>query len=246
MRSQPATEPVRAAEAPRPRPYTLLSCAMSVDGYIDDASAERLILSNDADLDRVDLIRATCDAILVGASTVRRDNPRLVVRSRTRSADRLARSQPASPVKVTLTRSGNLDPAAHFFTAGDSRKLVYASSTATPALEASLDGLATVVDAGPDVALEWVLADLSARGIHRLMVEGGAAVHAEFLTAGLVDELQLVVAPFLVGDPAAPRFAGGGALSWPSDRRMTVAEVRKIDDVVLLRYLLTDRFEVPV
>ena len=94
--------------------------------------------------------------------------------------------------------------------------------------------------------LEAASFDLSDRGVHRLMVEGGAAVHAEFLTAGLVDELQLVVAPFLVGDPDAPRFAGGGALPWPSDRRMTVAEVRKIDDVVLLRYLLSDRFEVPV
>ncbi|GAB7047259.1 RibD family protein [Catenuloplanes indicus] len=228
------------------RPYTLLSCAMSVDGYIDDASAERLILSNDADLDRVDTIRATCDAILVGASTVRRDNPRLVVRSQARRGDRVARSQPPSPVKVTLTRSGVLDPASHFFTAGDAAKLVYTASPAFAALSVSLDGLATVIDAGPDVALDWVLTDLSARGVHRLMVEGGAAVHAEFLTAGLVDELQLVVAPFLVGDPAAPRFAGGGALPWPSDRRMTVAEVRKIDDVVLLRYLLTDRFEVPV
>ncbi|MDR7278053.1 RibD family protein [Catenuloplanes atrovinosus] len=228
------------------RPYTLLSCAMSVDGYIDDASAERLILSNDADLDRVDLIRSTCDAILVGASTVRRDNPRLVVRSRTRRDDRVARRQPASPVKVTLTRSGSLDPASHFFTVGESDKLVYTASPAFPALSASLAGAATVIDAGADVALDWVLADLSARGVHRLMVEGGAAVHAEFLTAGLVDELQLVVAPFLVGDPAAPRFAGGGELPWEPDRRMTVAEVRQIGDVVLLRYLLTDRFEVPV
>ncbi len=62
------------------RPYTLLSCGMSIDGYLDGATGRRLLLSNDADLDRVDAVRARCDAILVGAATVRRDNPRLLVR----------------------------------------------------------------------------------------------------------------------------------------------------------------------
>ena len=63
------------------RPYVLLSCAMSIDGYIDDASNTRLLMSNDADFDRVDEVRAGCDAILVGANTIRRDNPRLMVRA---------------------------------------------------------------------------------------------------------------------------------------------------------------------
>ena len=63
------------------RPYTLLSCGMSIDGYIDTATDERLVLSNDADLDRVDAVRADSDAILVGAATVRNDNPRLLVRA---------------------------------------------------------------------------------------------------------------------------------------------------------------------
>ena len=68
------------------RPYTLLSCAMSLDGYLDDASDRRLILSNEADFDRVDEVRAGCDAILVGAATVRNDNPRLVVAERARAS----------------------------------------------------------------------------------------------------------------------------------------------------------------
>ena len=65
------------------RPYTLLSCSVSMDGYIASA-ASRLLLSNEADFDRVDAVRASCDAILVGATTVRNDNPRLVVRSQAR------------------------------------------------------------------------------------------------------------------------------------------------------------------
>ena len=62
-----------------PRPYVLLSVAQSLDGYIDDPSPERLTLSSPEDLDRVDEVRAGCDAIMVGAVTLRRDNPRLRV-----------------------------------------------------------------------------------------------------------------------------------------------------------------------
>jgi len=61
------------------RPYTLLSCSVSLDGYLGDQTP-RLALSNEADFDRVDEVRASCDAIMVGAVTVRTDNPRLLVR----------------------------------------------------------------------------------------------------------------------------------------------------------------------
>ena len=63
-----------------------------------------------------------------------------------------------------------------------------------------------------------------------------------FGAAGLVDELQLVVAPFFVGDSRAPRFVGDGAFPWGPKRRATLAEVRQIGDVVLLRYALSERF----
>ena len=63
------------------RPYTLLSCGMSIDGYLDSAGAARLRLSNAADFDRIDAERARCDAILVGTATVRSDNPQLLVRA---------------------------------------------------------------------------------------------------------------------------------------------------------------------
>ena len=77
-----------------PRPYVLLSCAMSVDGYIDDTTSERLRLSDEEDFDRVDQVRAESDAILIGATTLRRDNPRLIVKSLRRQAERETRELP--------------------------------------------------------------------------------------------------------------------------------------------------------
>ena len=106
------------------RPYTLLSCSVSMDGYIASA-ASRLLLSNEADFDRVDAVRASCDAILVGATTVRNDNPRLLVRSQARRDERTARGLAPTPMKVTVTCRAELDARADFFTAGEAEKLVY-------------------------------------------------------------------------------------------------------------------------
>jgi 5-amino-6-(5-phosphoribosylamino)uracil reductase len=106
------------------RPRVVLSVAASVDGYIDDASADRLILSGDADLDRVDGERAAADAILVGAGTIRRDDPRLLVRDPARVAARVAAGRSPQPLKATVSGRGDLDPAARFFTTGDQPKLV--------------------------------------------------------------------------------------------------------------------------
>ncbi|MEU4397614.1 dihydrofolate reductase family protein [Micromonospora orduensis] len=224
------------------RPYVLLSCATSIDGYIDDSSEQRLLLSNEDDLDRVDAVRASCDAILVGAGTVRRDDPRLLVRSAVRRAERVADGRQASPVKVTLTARGDLDPTARFFTAGDATRLVYCATSALDKARERLERAATIVDAGEPIDPAWLVADLAARGVRRLMVEGGGTVHAQFLTAGLADELHLVVAPFFVGDGRAPRFVGEGTFPWHAGHRARLAEVRQIGDVVLLRYALSDRF----
>jgi len=224
------------------RPYTLLSCGMSLDGYLDDAAPERLLLSNDADFDRVDEVRAGCDAILVGATTIRQDDPRLLVRSAERRAARVARGEPPHPVKVTVTGSCDIDPAARFFTLGEADKIVYCASSTCPDARRRLGGVAIVVDGGEPVDLHAVTADLAARGVRRLMVEGGGTMHTQFLTAGLADELQLVVAPFFVGDSRAPRFVGDGDFPWGPGNRARLAGVRQIGDVVLLRYALSDRF----
>ncbi len=242
-----------------PRPYVLLSCATSADGYLDDASPERLILSGPADLDRVDEVRAGCDAILVGAQTVRTDNPRLLIRDPRRSARRAARGLPAHPARVTLTATGDLDPRARFFAPGALR-LVYCATPALTRARARLGDSAVLIDAGDPVSLDFMVKDLAERGVARLLVEGGARVLGDFLAVGLADELNLAVAPFFVADPAAPRLnlphpapapapAPDLTPTLPPDPTstaspnsptspMTLAETYRVGEVALLRYLL--------
>lgn len=224
------------------RPYTILSCGISLDGYLDSATDERLLLSNEEDFRRVDAVRAECDAIMVGAATVRHDNPRLLVRDAALRERRRERGLCESPVKVTLTRRGRLDPASSFFTTGVAEKLVYCASGSSRVARRRLGAVATVVDGGDPVDVRRLVADLHARGVRRLMVEGGGQVHTQFLTADLADELQLVVAPFFVGNPRAHRFVGAGAFPWNPGHRARLAETLQIGDVVLLRYALSSRF----
>jgi 5-amino-6-(5-phosphoribosylamino)uracil reductase len=221
------------------RPYVLLSAAMSADGYIDDATPHRLVLSGPEDLDRVDELRAGCDAIMVGAGTIRADDPRLLVRDELRRQARQQRGLPASPAKVTVTASGRLDPRARFFALDGARKLVYAAGPDAAAAAERLSGAATVVPLPAGAGLPAVLADLSGRGITRLLIEGGARVLGQALAAGLADELQLAVAPVFVADPAAPRLLSG----CPPPGRMRLAGLGQAGDMAVLRYLAADRPE---
>lgn len=191
------------------RPYVVLSCATSADGYLDDATPDRLILSGPEDLDQVDELRAGCDAILVGANTIRKDRPRLLIRDPRRRAVRQARGLPEHPLRVTLTTTGDLPL--------DRPYLVYQ---------------------GAGLSLEEILQDLNERTVARLLVEGGARVLGEFLAQDLADELRLAVAPFFVGDTRAPRLDVPAASGRAASARMTLAQVRRVGDMVVSRYLL--------
>uniref|UniRef100_UPI002F910051 RibD family protein n=1 Tax=Streptomyces longwoodensis TaxID=68231 RepID=UPI002F910051 len=217
------------------RPYVLLSAAMSVDGYLDDTSPERLRLSNAADFDRVDQVRAESDAILIGANTMRRDNPRLLVNSAERRAQRVADGKPAFPLKVTVTRTGDLAADLKFWHYGGD-KLVVTVDSAVEKVRATLGDLADVVSVGPDLDWGLVLDELGRRGVKQLMVEGGGTIHTQLMAQDLADEVHLAIAPLLVGQPEAARFLGAADYPGGSTARMQVLEVRAIDDVVLIRY----------
>ncbi|MFJ1459024.1 RibD family protein [Nocardia sp. N2S4-5] len=218
------------------RPYVLLSVAVSIDGYLDDAGPERLLLSNPEDFDRVDAVRADCDAILVGAETLRRDDPRLLVRSDTRRAHRIAAGKPECPMKIAVTAGGELDPSLRFFHTGGV-KLVYTTDRGAARSAGRLAGLAEVVSLGGGIDFGALLDDLGRRGVGRLMVEGGGRIHTAFLAGDLADELLMAVAPVLVGDSRAPRFLRPADFPGGPRRRMELADVGRVGDVALLRYL---------
>lgn len=208
-------------------PYVIISTAMSLDGFIDDAEKKRLLISNAKDFDRVNELRETCDAILVGANTIRKDNPRLI----SKSAKELT--------KVTITSSGNINLSSNFFSAGDSKIIVYTIYSQEQKLKEKLSSVATIISLGEEIVnLHIILEDLYTRGIKRLIVEGGSSILTQFLQQGLAQELQISIGGFFIGNKKAQRFVQPGNFPWNENNRMHLESVTMFDDIAVLRYTL--------
>jgi 5-amino-6-(5-phosphoribosylamino)uracil reductase len=222
--------------------------AMTADGKIDTVEREGARISGPADTVRVDRNRAEADAVLVGGRTLLREDPRLTVRDAGLLDAREQAGRPRQPMKVAMVSrvgapgDGDALPTdSRFLHDGGGRVVVFTTGHTGPeALEWLAAGGATVIrHEGARVDLGLALADLHDMGVERLMVEGGSTLVASMLEAGLVDEIQLALAPLLFGGETAPTPVGGAG--WPAAdaRRLRLAEVdRSDDDDVIVRYLV--------
>ncbi|MBP7338747.1 dihydrofolate reductase family protein [Niveispirillum sp.] len=216
-----------------------LSVCMSLDGHIDSDCGRRLILSSEEDCHDMHAVRADCDAILVGAATVRRDQPRLTVRYPELLAARRARGMPDHPTKVVVTFSGDLDPDSAFFQKGGP-VVVLCEEEALPAARARLGTVATVIGVAAADGVAGILARLDGMGVRRLMVEGGCQVLTQFLAAGAFHRLRVAVAPFLLGRAGAPRLAGPAFYPHGPDNRLRILSTRTLGNVAVIDMENTD------
>ena len=219
------------------KPLVFINVAMSLDGYIDDASPNRLVLSNGEDLAAVDALRADHDAIMVGANTLRKDNPSLIIHSEKLKERRRQAGLEANPLKVTITSSANLNSSSRFFHSGGLANIVYCPESCAPRLRRDLEGLATIVDfPGTFAKPEFILESLYSQGVKKLMIEGGKKIHYMFLKAGLVDRLRVAIGPFLVQDDMAPRFVGVAASPNNEACRMQLDSIEKLGNMTVINY----------
>ena len=173
-----------------------LSFATTADGYLDDNGPERLVISTPGDWGAVLRLRAAHDAILVGAETLRRDNPALLLRDPAVRELRRARGVRPDLAKVTVTRSGGLSPAMRFFTEGDADRYVFSQTEIT-----ELKDVAEVISTDGSITAAGIVTELEKRGIDSLLVEGGARILAMFLAEGMADEVRRAVNPRLTLGP---------------------------------------------
>ena len=221
------------------KPYVLVKCAMSLDGFIDDSTDERLILSDEKDFKRVDIERSKCDAVLIGAETVRKDNPRLLLKSEELCNERLSNGKSRFPMKVTITTTGIFSKDSKFFNIGDTKKVVYCTENAIEELRDRLNNLVDIVPTkGNEIDPGFILEDLKHKGVNKLMVEGGSRIITMFLSKNLVDEIQVSVAPFFVGDENGARFVNSGNFPFDKNNRMKLVNAEIVGDMVLLTYKL--------
>jgi GTP cyclohydrolase II len=174
------------------RPYVLLKYAQTLDGRIATSSGDSKWISGEAERRVSHALRAACDAVLVGAGTVRRDDPQLTVRL----------VPGASPLRVVLASTMALESTAKVFHE-DAPTVVFTTVDGDHRRRAELQAAGVAIrevgTAPGGVDLAAVLLELRNMGVRSLMVEGGAAVITSLLAGNLVDRLVLSVSPVIIG-----------------------------------------------
>ncbi len=177
-------------------PWVTLKAAVSLDGKIATAAGKAGWISGKQSRERVHQLRHQVDAVLVGANTVRLDNPRLTAR--------LPRKRGRNPVRVVLDSGLRLPERLRVFTSAPNPRTVVATLEPADARKASrlskrgVEVWTLRPDAG-GVDLRDLLRRLAAGGLLHVLAEGGAALHRSLLSQGLADEIMLFVAPMIVG-----------------------------------------------
>ncbi len=183
--------PIGSARAERP--ITVAHLGQSLDGFIATPSGDSSFVTGPENILHLHRLRALCDAVVVGAETVRADNPRLTTRL-------VAGSNPA---RIVLDPACRLSPLLSVFSDGQAETLrVCAAGRAAAAHRplAAGERLLEVQAGGAGLDLSELMRALRARGYRRVLIEGGGVTVSSFLQAGLVDRLHIAVAPVLIGD----------------------------------------------
>jgi len=189
----------------RKLPYVTIKTAQSLDGKIATRTGESRWISSEKSRLWVQNLRKIQDAILVGSKTVRRDDPRLDVRGGTKRP----------PLKVVLDSRLSVPLGARLFrTRGDT--LIFTAKKSNAKRHRLLSKKAELVVAPKRegrVHLRWALRHLAARGVVRLLVEGGGEVNASFIEEGLADEIFVFVCPHIIGGRKARTSVEGKGIS---------------------------------
>jgi len=223
------------------RPFVYLNMAATVDGKITSATREYPRLTSRYDRDTMDRLRAESDAILVGARSIRADNPFLHVRSEEMRAYRRSLGRPDSLLRIVVTASLDLDLDSRFFddTFGTARIIATVQEAPHERL-ARLESKAEIWQIGHKrVDLRLLLQRLKQQGVERLLAEGGGELNWALLEHDLVDELHVTVAPTLLGGRDAPTLLEGTGLTMADQRRLRLLDLHREGDELYLRYAIS-------
>ena len=213
---------------------TSLDGADSLDGYSEG-------LSGPADKRVFGVLRTWCDALLVGAGTLRHEGYAQLDLGERRRALRVRLGLAEHPPLVILSRRLALDPDHPMFTAAPVRPIVLTCAASAAERRAALGAVADVIVEGDaTVDLRAGMAALHRRGLRQILCEGGPTVLGTLTAADLVDEFCLTVSPLLTGG-APGRLSAGPPIDAP--RRLTLRHAITADGMLLLRYARRERVD---
>ena len=226
-----ANDPEKSA-----RPFVFINAAMSADGKIATMQRRQTRISGSLDFDRMDELRATSDAIMVGIGTVLSDNPSLTVKSKDRLEKRLSIGLSENPVRIVVDSMARIPQSADIFKKGKGKRIIAVSESAPAEKVRSLSKLADIICIGKKrIDLIKLLSELKNRGINRLMVEGGATLIWGLISNGLVDEVYTFVGNIIIGGKTAPTLVDGEG--YASDFcKLTLISCEVLEEGVLIKW----------
>jgi riboflavin biosynthesis pyrimidine reductase len=217
----------------RSRPRLRMNFVASVDGAVE-VDGHAAGLSGPVDRTLLGLLRMHCDALVVGAGTLRQEGYGPLRLDQPRRDWRVARGLTAYPPLVVVSRALALDPQLPALAKAPTRAVVVTSAAAPATQRRALEEVADVIVAGDgDVDLADAVARLHRRGYAQLLCEGGPHLFGALLEAGQVDEVCLTLSPLLAG-PGAGRIIAGPRLAKPAG--LSLAHLAVADEMLLLRY----------
>ena len=219
------------------RPFTFINSAMSADGKISTKERKQVRISGSVDFDRMDELRASSDAVMVGIGTVLADDPSLTVKSEERRAARRADGREENPVRVVVDSKARTPLDADIFRKGEGTRVVAVSRSAPRERVKALEEMAVVIVAGENkVDLPELVVRLKEMGIDRLMIEGGAGLNWGMLSCGLMDEIYSFVGNLIIGGSSSPTLVDGPGFEENEIMGLEFVSCERMDDGVVLKW----------
>ncbi len=219
------------------RPFTFINSAMSADGKLSTKERKQVRISGSVDFDRVDELRATSDAVMVGIGTVLADDPSLTVKSEERRNERKAAGREENPVRIVVDSKARTPIDADIFKKGEGTRIIAVSNSAPSERVDVLKEKAVIIKAGDErVDLHELAGKLKEMGIDRLMIEGGATLNWGMISNGLVDEIYCFVGNLIIGGATSPTLVDGIGFAENEVMKLELRSFEKMEDGVLLKW----------
>lgn len=212
----------------------VVNAAMSADGKLSSVTRGQIPISGPEDFERVDALRASVDAVLVGIGTVIADDPHLTVKDADRRSQREENDAPKQPARVVVDSKARTPPDAAVLD-DEANTFVLIGEAAPATRRERLGAHAELIIAGGDrVDLSAAFDVLAAQGVERMLVEGGGEVIFSLFAAGLVDRVLTYVGPLIIGGGEAPTLADGEGFTMEAFVDLTLDGIEHLDGGVLL------------
>ena len=217
-------------------PFVFINAAMSADGKIATIERRQTRISGNLDFDRVDEIKASSDAVMVGIGTVLSDDPSLTVKSDKRKGERRARGVEENPARIVVDSMARTPIDSDIFKKGEGKRIIAVSESAPQEKVKQLSEKADIIRAGKDkVDLKKLLIQLKKHGINKIMVEGGATLNWGLVSNGLVDEIYTFIGNIILGGKDAPTLVDGDGCEGVACR-LELMSCEKLEDGMLVRW----------